>query len=379
MSTTRRALATAILLTAACGAPDAAAPTFEVRDSAGVRILTHAPARAAELSLSDSPIARLGAQAGDSLALFEVNGAVFLSPQEFVVADAGNYRVLRFTTDGELLQTIGGQGDGPGEFQSIVFVQAAGGGFATYDSRARRVTWFDPQGEVVRTRPFQPERPELSDDAIFTNGQVLSVIDESRLVGYATAFAEPKGVSGPLPVVADVGVFDSLSAQTSEAGRFTVIDWYEDPTAEGFPVANLLESGRIYWSGRDDRLAITDVTAHRVDVLEAGARVLAIIENRPRVPFTPDSIPSGYAGAVDSLPAYDDVRIDAEERLWIRPSVAEGVETTGWRVFSPAGERIGTLDLPSDASVLDATRGLILLLRRDELDVESIEVWELLP
>lgn len=67
--------------------------------------------------------------------------------------------------------------------------------------------------------------------------------------------------------------------------------------------------------------------------------------------------------------------MDAEHRIWARAPISPG--ETEWRVWDADGISIGALQLPEDASVLDADSSHILLLRRDELDVESIELWEL--
>jgi hypothetical protein len=93
----------------------------------------------------------------------------------------------------------------------------------------------------------------------------------------------------------------------------------------------------------------------------------------------PDSIPEEYHLAADSLQAYRDVRVDARARLWVKPAVAPGIEATTWRVFDVDGMRVGQLSLPTDATILDATADLILLSRRSELDVESVELWDLTP
>jgi hypothetical protein len=55
----------------------------------------------------------------------------------------------------------------------------------------------------------------------------------------------------------------------------------------------------------------------------------------------------------------------------------DGITATEWRVFGADGRSVGALVLPERAEVLDATRDRLLLLTRDELDVESIELGEL--
>ena len=77
------------------------------------------------------------------------------------------------------------------------------------------------------------------------------------------------------------------------------------------------------------------------------------------------------------MQAYRDVRIDSVHRIWVQPAVRDDQPTRRWRIFSGAGDRLGDVVLPSDATVLDATRDALLLLRRSALGEESVEFWEL--
>ena len=359
--------------------PDAAesvGPT--VLDSAGVRFVEHPPSAGALFELGATALVEVGLGETTDLTLFEVAGGVLTSTDGFIIADAGNFRLVRWSVSGELLSVVGRQGDGPGEFQSISWMHPTATEVALYDGRARRISWFDPTRGFLRSVQFDVERPDPpSDDAIVASGTALGVVGTSRIVGYAMAHADPVGEAGPLPLYGDIAVFDSAGTAFQPVGRFMLMEWYEDPSIEGFPLANRMEAPRVHWSGRGDLLAIADAVGHRVDVLQAGSRTTVILESRSRHPFSPDSIPSQYHLAADSLQAYRDVRVDSQRRIWVKPAVPEGEETTRWRVFSEDGFRIGDLPLPTDATVLDAGETLILLLRRSDLDEESVELWEL--
>jgi hypothetical protein len=97
-----------------------------------------------------------------------------------------------------------------------------------------------------------------------------------------------------------------------------------------------------------------------------------IRERRARAPFTPDSIPASYAVAADSLPAYQDLRVDGLHRIWARLTVDD--DPAIWRVFDESGTTLLDMALPVDARVLDADEGRLMLLRRDSLDVESVTI-----
>lgn len=360
-----------------CGGSRSDAPVTSVSDSAGVRFVEHGAYDAASFELTVEPIRRLGVADG-SLPLFRVAAGTLTPSGEALVADAGNYRVLRWSSDGAPLGAFGSQGDGPGEFQTIAWMHAVGSTLVLYDSRLRRISWFDMAGELLRTTPFAVERPEPpTPDAIVASGSALTVTPSSEIVGYPLSYADPDQEAGVLPLRGDLQLYDSTSAPLRPIGRFTLVEWYEDPTLDRFPIANRMETPVTRWAGRDGFMAMTDPAAHRVDVLTDGVRSAVIRESRARIAFEPDSIPEEYDLAADSLQAYRDVRIDGEHRVWVRPAVADGVPVTRWRVFSRTGDRLGDLELPADATVLDATASSILLLRRSALDEESVEVWGL--
>jgi hypothetical protein len=363
---------------AACDASPARVAEPTVQDSAGVRIVEHAPASAPTFTLGTEPLVRIGDTGADELTLFGIAGGVLQPGVGFTVADGGNYRLLRWSLEGELLGMAGRRGEGPGEFQTVAWLQPVGGTLAVYDSRARRISFFDPDGTFLRSIQLDMDPPEpKTDDGIWASGSALAVTGSSEMIAYPMAYADPVGEAGPLPVYGDLAVYDSLTAPVRALGSLTLLEWYEDPSMEGFPLANRLETPRLHWSGRDDAMVIADVVDHRLDVFEAGHRTTVVLESRARLPFRPDSIPDEYHLAADSLQAYRDVRIDGMGRIWVKPAVTAGDPTTVWRIFGLAGARLGDLALPTDATVLDASGDLILMSRRSALDEESVELWAL--
>lgn len=349
-----------------------------IGDSAGVRIVEHAESEGVLFDVGSTALLEVGLGETTDLPLFGVAGGVLTRAGEFVVADAGNFRLVRWSIGGELLSITARQGDGPGEFQNITWMHPTDSGLALYDSRSRRISWFTMTGGFQRSVQFDVERPDPpSDDAIVASGGALGVVGPSKILGYPMAYADPAGEAGPLPFYGEVAVFDSTRSQPRPVGRFMLIEWYEDPSIEGFPMANRMETPVAHWSGRGDLIAIADAVSHRVDVLREGSRMTVILESRSRLSFSPDSIPSEYQLAADSLQAYRDICVDSERRIWVKPAVSEGEMMTRWRVFSEHGSRLGDLSLPTDAKVLDATESLILLLRRSELGEESVELWRL--
>ncbi len=368
-------------LTAACS-PEASTPaTFhEAYDSAGVRIVVNGPYAPARIELSADPLLELPADARDDVSLFRVEGGVLLSGGGFVLANSGNHEVLYFGPDGAFQRRFGREGDGPGEFRGMTWMEAtAAGGVTLADSRNRRLTTLDPDGTLARERRFAPPFDEgaFPSTAITAAGFAVTVLSDGRVIGFPRAFALPRGSRGPLPLQGDFAVYpaDSLSADAAAPiGRRTVFEWYEDPGQQGFPLASMLQGARIWWGGHSGRFALTESSTPRIEVFDEGRLTLVIRERRARAPFTPDSIPASYTAAADSLPAYQDLRVDGTHRIWVRLTVDD--DPAVWRVFDESGTTLLDMALPMDARVLDADERRLMLLRRDSLDVESVTVHE---
>jgi len=96
-----------------------------------------------------------------------------------LVADTHYSQVLRYSPEGELLQTIGGPGDEEGEFCLVTDVVEDASGFLTtieYGSRVR-IQRFDPDGNFIRewgemgSGPGQLRRPQGLDQ--LPNGDIV--------------------------------------------------------------------------------------------------------------------------------------------------------------------------------------------------------------
>ena len=131
-----RSLLFAALSTAACGRSSEQG-TQSVSDSLGVRIVTNlGPTWPAGSEWRVSPEAYVAIAAGSesSSQLLVVEGAIRLSDGTVVVGDRGAAAVKYFDGSGRLVRTSGRQGQGPGEFQYLAWLQPCGGEVPGADS-----------------------------------------------------------------------------------------------------------------------------------------------------------------------------------------------------------------------------------------------------
>ena len=176
-----RALESIVILIASAGCDSASAPPASVvRDSAGVRIVENVEPRwTAEAAwwLSQEPVTQIGGIEGDpNQELYQVRGAIRLTDGNIIVVSAGTNELRFFRPDGSHIRTVGGQGDGPGEFRFVSWVsQLDGDSLAAFDGRQLRVSYFDPDGGFVRSMPLRTsdEVPFLQAIVIFGDGSFL--------------------------------------------------------------------------------------------------------------------------------------------------------------------------------------------------------------
>ena len=80
------------------------------------------------------------------------------------------------------------------------------------------------------------------------------------------------------------------------------------------------------------------------------------------------------------MPLFGSPFADAEGRVWL-PTYKPGGEHNGkapYTVIAPDGEWLGTVEVPPRFRILDVAGGLVLGVELDEMDVESVVVYELI-
>ena len=175
-----------ILAMAACGQPDeppaggdgAPTPASEVRDSAGVRIVENArPPEGSRLSwrVGRTPVLSIGALEGEEPYLLDgIRDLLTLPDGRIVVANRSSHELRVFGAAGSHLATWGGEGEGPGEFNSLVQVERwPGDSVIAWYSQDRRLSVFDADGNLGRTLRLESDRP-ISVDAVLRSGAILA-------------------------------------------------------------------------------------------------------------------------------------------------------------------------------------------------------------
>jgi len=95
------------------------------------------------------------------------------SEENIFVLDGGNYRIQKFDKDGNYLQTIGGRGQGPGEFEQTMWIHIdLKNNIYVFDSLRRNLHVFDKNGKFIETRRL--DHPLFFGLGIAENGNILT-------------------------------------------------------------------------------------------------------------------------------------------------------------------------------------------------------------
>ena len=427
-STALRAIAflSAGVLIAACGdesssrVADARSPQYGVRDSAGIRIAENPrPVPDSRLGwvVSAEPQVSIGNVEGESAyQLHRVADATRLADGRIVVANGGSLELLVFDAEAIHLDSWGGRGEGPGEFEGLNRVRRwAGDSLIAADPEQGRISIFDGEGSHGRTAVLHAQGgsggllakvadavrsvgtigPVTADDLIgvLPDGTLFTWdFDVFATVGFGrrehsyalrtvdgdTRFSLGKH-PGPPTYTENYNagrgfVFIPLRhpfGQTTHAavwGELAVIGRTESYELQGFR-----SDGSLARIVRRDYEPGTPTRAEQ-DAYFRGMVAEYTEERRRRVAEVAANVP-----LVDAFPAFGAVIGDALGNLWVAEFKRPGDEYRGalWTVFDGDGRMLGLVDTPEILTVFEIGEDYILGEGTDELGVEYVRTWRL--
>ncbi len=384
----------------ACGDPPETGPALsEVRDSAGIAIVTNRrpPAdRTRVLEVGPSPSVSIGTLEGDAAyQLFRVVDATKLPDGRIVVANRGTNELRVFDEAGVHLATWGREGEGPGEFTGLSSVAAwAADSVLTWDFSQRRISIFDSGGALGRT--FRPgQREELAAP------QFVAVLPgPAVLVAAAAIFSAGEDASGVRRPDRPYFVLDAEGAIATPLGAFpgresyiVASEQFVSVTTHPFGRGSVAAAwGSLLVLGGNDayelRAQRADGTLVRIVRLEhelespTESDLEAFVEQRLEG-LTPEERRGSILfyedmPLVEAFPAFDRILVDALDHLWVREfSVPGARELNRWTVFDPQGVVLGTVALPTVLEVIEIGVDYVLGTAQDDFEVEYVQLWSL--
>ena len=396
----------ALLALSACGDAGAAGggSAAVVVDSAGVQIVTSSdPVWAAgeEWRVGEAPTLEIGLAEGPNEYLFAlVRNALRRVDGSIVVANAQTLEVRLFDPSGRHLASMGGRGDGPGEFGFLTWVGLLGGdSIAAYDAMARRISIFSPQGEFVRDaslrlpqagsfpmpvgllrdgsmalQVLEPGGNRPAEGTVTRTPERLlrfdlegAFIDTLGLLpGSEFLMQSVSGANGTNLIMLSPPLF-GRSSVTGIAGGRVVVGSNDDYDLRVLAPGGLIE--------RSIRRAIQPEPVTD-EMLEAASRErtkgVASEEERARRERSLREAPHG-----STVPFYERILGDDEGNLWVEEFTVPGEPPAGWTVFGTEGRLLGTVDLPEEFRPLHIGSDFVLGVATDDLGVERVRMYGL--
>jgi len=322
----------------------------------------------------------------------EGSDGALVNPQSLTVDEGGRVYVADqkpatikvFSPDGELIRTIGRDGEGPGEFR-VAFIATWKNRLVVHDPQAARTSVFDTSGSFLKTWH--------SACCYWTQ---ISVDDSGRIYVPTPAFDQKTRDRGQpwirytmdgetvdtlwLPIRDDKGKFWTIRAGS---GKQQMMMQMSVPFTPVFQGAVLPSGGFVYgWSeayrlissphGQDTaRVFGREWTADPISDARRQAEIAraakglgervdkATIESVLKI----DDIPT-------SAPAFMELDVDRDGNLWARQLVSSDSTRTTWDVFDPRGVWLGPVTVAAGIQEHGATyfgRGEIYASVEDDL------------
>jgi hypothetical protein len=380
-------------------AGDAPANHTTVRDSAGITIVDHGSIdldHVPQWSISESPLVTIGTVEGSPEYQFHrVQDAIILSNGGIAVID--NSRTLRrYDPEGRHLWTAGGDGDGPGQFRYPFMVrEIPGDSLLVWDGASNRLNILAADGRFVRDATASDlQGPTLPRGMA---GPRMILIESRRMerttINGHAALRHPADyylVNLDGEVVKELGrkLFAINYQEVDEGGAFSppifavsaVIApspdglWYG--TTEDFELSEVTDVDRtrriVRWRGPDRTITDADVQA----ILAKWSEEATPDVQRFLVEY------GRTHPRAEEFPAYENLEVDQAGNLWVQDFVKVHADDgqRHWTIFSADGSHV-VARLVHDASVQlhDFGTNLVLGVHRDDLDVETIVLHEIVP
>ena len=396
-----------LLLISGCVPQSDDAEAVVVRDSVGIAIIENrTPDWGDDGSwwILPDPILTVGEADGEPEYEFHgVSSVTRLSDGRIAVALASAGVVRLFDCRGRFLQSIGGLGHGPGEFQRAHrLLEGPQGDLWIWDGYRGRMTVFSPGGQYEDSFAV----PEGSTWA----GGFLQGIDRSGVLYFVLT---PPGSVLP----SELGrvtrePFKVVRFRPEEETLDTIIDLLGRQYYHYVDEGGAMRGRPIF--GRTSTMALrsTSLVTANTDAFElrvydhAGALRSIIIRTGDPRPVTRGEVRrvrDGLLAAADSvanptlrrlrlglaselparqsLPAFESLRVDSGDHLWVLRSGFSWQEGSTWDVFNPEGRWLGTVELPEELSGMTIHQiddEMIVGVLFDELDVPYVSLFPLM-
>ncbi len=357
-----------------------------------------------------------GALDGEDWETFgSVRSVAFDGAGNLHIMDSQADRIVVVAPDGSFVRTVGGPGEGPGEFNSPTgLIVDRDGGYVVPSMNGLEI--FGPEGEYLRSVALDPFKGLLMGTDGLSAGRVVTrtVMRMNRPEEREESGIVPESEGRPIEVFpldgSDPEVLYAAWELPEERDEGTVAT-----TSSGGPSVFQMAPPRAFVPGlhcdvlSDGRVAVVDSIGYRVKLVGIDGTLTDVIE-RPIVPMVVTdeirdtererrraeqeeqeaSLNSGSSGFsvrygsvddmtfADEIPVIDGIAVDWDDRIWVARHDERGVGPELIDIVTPDGGYVGTL--PADGLRIPAAfgpDGLLAYIETDDFDVRSVKVVRL--
>lgn len=294
------------------------------------------------------------------------------------ILDGPGHRIIVVGSDGRIIDSLGREGQGSGEFKDPWAIAVTANEIAAVDPATRRIVRWTPDGQLLEPVPI---RDALWDPKIeFSSGNLLYTTDGPTGGGHEQHLLIASGPSGK-------DTLATLPKQQLRMGDF--------PSCHATGIgAQPLFAPTIHWDAAFDRIAVNAEAAYVIEMFQGSKHVGTI--SRPIQPAPADRAAAERAaqdwrfngclvppdevirttGFLDVIPVIESLALSPTGELWVLRSGERGdssiidiLESTGDYAGSlPAGAPFPAVFLPGDR---------IASIEKDSLDVPRVSVYDI--
>lgn len=399
----------------ACGDGSERIPSpAQFADSAGVAIVTNPSGGAVYATVPPEPVLSIGAIDGPAEVLFGRIASVAVDGAgNLIVADGQMGEIRIFDASGAHLRTIGGPGEGPGEFRGLAGAWPTEGAVVAVDSRLRRITRFGPEGELLATATLQGpgEQPMIRPVRVAGPGLFLSRVESLNLPSLEGAssleealesISDPSGSRSEYLVRHDLqGIL--IDTVTAVPGQATQTSAQGSGTNLSIQILRLpFSSAAAATASPEGRMAVTTGRSYEYSTYDPSGTMERIVRLADEPPIRTDAhLEAWVRGSTGGREPMDDTQVEAALRryremplperlpawsslliadsgeIWARRFAIRGAETVRRDVFGADGGFLGQVVAPASLRIQHVAAGRVTVISTDDLGVERVEVYEL--
>ena len=353
----------------------------------------------------------VGSVVGDTWDTFgSVRSVHFDAQSNLHIFDSQLDHILVVGSDGSLVRTVGGRGEGPGEFGNVTTAIVARDGSYTVMGFTQ-IDLLDPGGDFVRRVTMDMATTGIARaDMALPDGRLVA-LDILGLGDLDDRHYEEQGRPVhlfPLDGTEPELLYTAWELPEENDDESELSGDFESGMRMRVAAGRAFEPRLDIDLLTDGRLALIDSIGYRVKLIDLDGSVVGTIE-RPIAPLPVDDaireaereryreatsrqsalttnlpIQIDQAGVeertfADEVPVLWGLKVDWEDRIWIARRGPTGQEDGPTDLVTPDGNYIGTLP-PEGLRTPDAfgPGGLLAYIESDEMDVQTVRVVRLI-